>query len=130
MLKGQNGFLNWQEFRSKFNLNVPFTQCYGLINAIPTKWKTNVENPVPAQAVEYNASPNPLTTRSIYSAFLKTVFVPPTAENIIFDIEGLTSSSIQNVYLLPFTITNEVKNNVSIQSNSQRASHPCHTFSR
>ena len=48
LLNGQNSFLNWQEFRSKFNLNVPFTQYYGLINAIPVKWKTNLENPVPA----------------------------------------------------------------------------------
>ena len=108
LLNGQNGFLNWQEFRSKFNLNVPFTQYYGLINAIPVKWKTNLENPVPAQAVENTVSPDPLTTRSIYSALIKTVFVPPTAKNGILS-HGFTSSSIQNVYLLPFTITNEVK---------------------
>ena len=108
LLNGQNGFLNWQEFRSKFNLNVPFTQYYGLINAIPVKWKTNLENPVRAQAVENTASPDPLTTRSIYSSLIKTVFVPPTAENRILS-HGFTSSSIQNVYLLPFIITNEVK---------------------
>ena len=108
LLNGQNGFLNWQEFRSKFNLNVPFTQYYGLISAIPVKWKTNLENPIPAQAVENTASPDPLTTRSIYSALMKTVFVPPTAENRIL-CHDFTSSSIQNVYLLPLTITNEVK---------------------
>ena len=100
--------MSWQEFRSKYNLNVPFTQYFGLINAIPVKWKTNLENPIPAQAVENTASPDPLTTRSIYSALMKTVFVPPTAENRIF-CRGFTSSSIQNVYLLPFTITNGVK---------------------
>ena len=71
LLNGQNVFLNWQEFRSKFNLNVPFTQYYGLINAIPVKWKNNLENPVPARAVQNTSSPDPLTTRSIYSALSK-----------------------------------------------------------
>ena len=108
LFNGQNGFFNWQEFRAKFNLNVPFTQYYGLINAIPVKWRTKLGNPAPVQATENNTSPYPLTTRSIYSALLKTVFVPPTAENRIL-CHGFTSSSVQNVYLLPFIITNEVK---------------------
>ena len=59
LLNGQNGFLNWQEFRSNFNLNVPFTHYYGQINAIPVKWKANLENPVPTQAVENTAFPTP-----------------------------------------------------------------------
>ena len=37
-------FLKWHEFAIKFNLNVPFTTYYGLVNAIPEKWKANLRN--------------------------------------------------------------------------------------
>ena len=51
---------------------------------------------------------NSLKTRSVYCSLLNAVFVPPTAEMKILR-HGFTESTIQNVYLMPFKVTNEVK---------------------
>ena len=70
------------------------------------KWKANLTNPVPN--VTHDTTVNSLKTSSIYSSLLNTVFVPPTAETKILR-HGFTESTIQNVYLMPFKVTNEVK---------------------
>ena len=94
------------QFAIKFNLNVPFTTHYGLVNAIPRKWKANLTNPIPN--VTHDTTVNSLKTSSIYSSLLNAVFVPPTAETKILR-HGFTESTIQKVYLMPFKVTNEVK---------------------
>ena len=33
-------------------MNVPFTTYYGLVNAIPKKWKANLTNPVPNHYIQ------------------------------------------------------------------------------
>ena len=101
-----NDFLKWHEFAVKFNLNVPFTKYYGLVNAIPKVWKANIKNSI--LNVEHNTSVNTLTTSSIYSSLLKTVFVPPTDETKILR-HGFAENTIQKVYLMPFAVTNEDK---------------------
>ena len=106
ILNQSSDFLNWHEFAVKFNLNVPFTKYYGLVNAIPKVWKANIKNSI--LNVEHNTtSVNTLTTSSIYSSLLKTVFVPPTAETKI-PCHGFAENTIQKVYLMPFAVTNEV----------------------
>ena len=42
ILNQNQDFLKWHEFAIKFHLNVPFTTYYGLVNAIPKKWKANL----------------------------------------------------------------------------------------
>ena len=106
ILNQNQDFLKWHEFAIKFNLNVPFTTYYGLVNAIPKIWKANLRNPIPNDTLDTTV--NNLKTRSIYSSLLNTVFVPPTAETKILR-HGFTESTIQNVYLMPFKVTNEVK---------------------
>ena len=69
-------------------------------------WKAYLKNPI--QNVKYRTTVNTLTTSSIYSSLLKTIFVRPTAENNILR-HGFTESTIQKVYLMPFSVTNEVK---------------------
>ena len=103
ILNQNQDFLKWHEFSIKFNLNFPFTTYYGLVNAIPKKWKANLRNPIPN--VTHDTT---VKTSSIYSSLLNTVFVPPTAETKILRY-GFTESTIQNVYLMPFKVTNEVK---------------------
>jgi len=98
--------LNWYELAIKFNLKVPFTICYGLVNAIPKNWKACLKNRIPN--VTHDTTVNALRTSSIYSTLLNTIFVPPTAETKIL-CHGLTENTIQKVYLMPFAITNEVK---------------------
>ena len=106
ILNQNNDFLKWHEFALKFNLNVPFTKYYGLVNAIPKVWKANFKNPI--LNVEHNTSVNTLKTSSIYSSLLKTIFVPPTAETKILR-HGFTENTIQKVYRMLFAVTNEVK---------------------
>ena len=99
--------MNLHEFSSKFQLTVPFTQYYGLLSANPQNWKTMLKNcgqEQDKQTIPVDTS----TTSSIYSTLLKDVFVPPTAESKILR-HRFTKKNIQKVYLLPFTITKEVK---------------------
>ena len=86
---------------------MPFTTYYGLVNAIPKDWKANLTNPIP-NVTHANTTVNSLRTSSIYSSLLNTVFVPPTAETKILR-HGFTKTTIKNVYLMPFKVTNEVK---------------------
>ena len=107
ILNQNQKFLKWHEFVTKFNLNVPFTTYYGLVNAIPKDWKAILTNPIP-NVTHANTTVNSLRTSSIYSSLLNTVFVPPTAETKILR-HGFTKTTIKNVYLMPFKVTNEVK---------------------
>ena len=50
----------------------------------------------------------PLTTRATYFAFLSKLAASPTCESKIFKY-GFTKENIQNVYLLPFTTTKDIK---------------------
>ena len=106
ILNQNQDFLKWHEFAIKFNLNVPFTTYYGLVNPIPKKWKANLTNPIPN--VTHDTTVNGLKTSSICSSLLNAVFVPPTTETKILR-HGFTESTIQKVYLMPFKVTNEVK---------------------
>ena len=86
---------------------MPFTTYYGLVNAIPKDWKANLTNPIP-NVTHANTTVNSLRTSYVYSSLLNTVFVPPTAETKILR-HGFTNTTIKNVYLMPFKVTNEVK---------------------
>ena len=102
ILNQNQDFLKWHEFAIKFNLNVPFTTHYGLVNAIPKQWKANLSNPIPN--VTHDTTVNSLKTSSIYSSLFNAVFLPPTAEMKILP-HRFTESTIQNVYLMPFEVT-------------------------
>ena len=94
ILNQNQKFLKWHEFVTKFNLNVPFTTYYGLVNAIPKDWKAILTNPIP-NVTHANTTVNSLRTSSIYSSLLNTVFVPPTAETKILR-HGFTKATIKN----------------------------------
>ena len=44
LLKDNHTFLSLDEITRKFNINIPFTLYYGIITAIPTKWKRLLRN--------------------------------------------------------------------------------------
>ena len=69
ILNQNQKFLKWHEFVTKFNLNVPFTTYYGLVNAIPKDWKAILTNPIP-NVTHANTTVNSLRTSSIYSSLL------------------------------------------------------------
>ena len=72
----------------------------------PKIGKLNLKTPI--QNVKYNITLSTLRTSSNHSSFFKTTFVPPTAVTKILR-HGFTENTIQKVYLMSSTVTNEVK---------------------
>lgn len=97
---------NQDELAIRFNLSIPFTTYYWLVNAIPKAWKANLKNPVP-NATHGNTF-NTLRTSSIYPSLGNTIFVPPTTETKIL-CHRFTEKAIKEVNLMPFTVTAKVK---------------------
>ena len=130
LMTENNQFLSLPELRQKFTLEIPFTLYYGLVTAIPKEWKSSlkdallrdndtVENatcsikPGRLWTARFTVRPfsaliKPLTTRATYSAFLSKMATSPTCESKIVK-HGFTKENIQNVYLLPFTTTKDIK---------------------
>jgi len=106
ILNQNQDFLKWHELAIKFNLKVPFTIYYGLVNVIPKNWKACLKNAIPN--VTQDTTVNTLRASSVYPSLLNTNFVPPTAETKILR-HGFTENTIQKVYLMTFAITNEAK---------------------
>ena len=107
-LQNEHGlFYNLTEFKIKYNLNVPFTDYYGLLDAIPRAWKNELKLCNHTDIVNEN-SETLLSTASIYSTFLQNSFKPPTSQSKILR-HGFTESNVQKVYQLPFIITKEIK---------------------
>ena len=100
-------FYNLVEFKIKYNLKVPFTVYYGLLDAIPRAWRNELKLCNHTDIVNQN-SEKLLSTASIYSTFLQNSFKPPTSQSKILR-HGFTESNVQKVYQLPFTITKEIK---------------------
>ena len=97
---------SYSEFKTLYNLQVPFTTFYGLLDAIPSLWKKTV-TPQNHTNAEENSVTN-LSTSSIYSSILIDTFEPPTSQNKILR-HGFTEKKLDKVYQLPFKITKEVK---------------------
>ena len=91
-------FLKWHNLALKFNLNVPFTTCYALVNAIPKHWKANLKDPI--ANVTNDTTVNTLRTSLIYSSLLNTIFVPPTSlPKPKFYATDLQKKNIQKVFI-------------------------------
>ena len=73
---------NLADFKIKYNLNVPFTVYYGLLDAIPRAWKNELKLCNHTDLVNQN-SETLLSTASIYSTFLQSSFKPPTSQSKI-----------------------------------------------
>ncbi|KAL9989297.1 hypothetical protein ACROYT_G003831 [Oculina patagonica] len=106
-LKENQNFLSLDELSRKFNINIPFTVYYGIISAIPTKWKKLLRNEfnLPQTVIPSQDLPS---TRTAYSALLINQVNPPTSEIRILNY-GFTKENIHKVYTLPFAITKDSK---------------------
>ena len=90
-----------------WNFTVPFTVYYGLVKAIPARWKENIQNTdvAPSEVVPSLLLPS---TKIAYSTILGKSYSVPTAESKILNY-GFTTDNIQKVYMLPFQILKEPK---------------------
>ena len=102
-----SNFLSLTDLKAKFNLEVPFTVYYGLLNAIPASWNENIQNMdvAPLEVVPSLLLPS---TKIAYSTILGKSYSVPTAESKILNY-GLTTDNIQKVYLFPSQILKEPK---------------------
>ncbi|KAL9977401.1 hypothetical protein ACROYT_G014797 [Oculina patagonica] len=106
-LKENQNFLSLDELSRKFNINIPFTVYYGIISAIPTKWKKLLRNEFNLLQTVIPSQDLP-STRTAYSALLINQVNPPTSEIRILNY-GFTKENIHKVYTLPFAITKDSK---------------------
>ena len=92
---------SYSEFKTLYNLQVPFTTFYGLVDAIPSLWKKTITPQNHTNAEEISMTN--LFTGAIYSTI-----EPPTSQSKILR-HGFTEKTLDKVYQLPFKITKEVK---------------------
>ena len=96
LLDEHGNFYDLAEFKTKYNLNVPFTTFYGLIDAIPNAWKIKAKQHFQIESTSTNGN-TALSTKSIYSAILTSLFKPPTSQSKILR-HGFTENNAQKVY--------------------------------
>ncbi|CAH3180843.1 unnamed protein product, partial [Porites lobata] len=75
------------EMKEKYNFEFPFTTYYGLLRAIPTKWKSalRVKAGVHDESEKCETSLKLSSTKEAYSSILDKSFSVPTAEGRILD---------------------------------------------
>ena len=106
LLAEDKNFLSLADLKAKFNLNVPLTTYYGVLNAIPANWKKSIQNTDVQRGLGLVARLP--STKTAYSIILSNSYSTPMAENKILNY-GFTKDNIQNVYMLPFQILKEAK---------------------
>ena len=109
LLKADNNFIPFTQFCEKFRLKIPFTLYFGLINAIPASWKSEIKHnsvfPISRQTQGYKEMK--ISTKTVYSILLKDIFITPTAESKILR-HGFTQENIHRVYEFPFKFKNDI----------------------
>lgn len=104
-------FLSLEKFQQKFQVQVPFTTYYGLINSIPSSWRRELKTTNPTNTKDNCSqvcSNKNFATKSAYAAILDYFFQAPTAESKILRY-GFSKECLKKVYLMPFKATQEVK---------------------
>ena len=104
-------FLTYEEFKLRYQLQTNFLTYYGLINAIPQKYKRQFKKKTGVQQ-EHLTKPwenlKVLTTKVIQKSFVKYMFEEPTTKQHLI-ANGLTPDQISKCFNLAFSITIETK---------------------
>ena len=119
LLDENNRFLTLDKFLLKTGLKAPFTKLYGLISAIPYRWKCalrpgfiinnqdmeqNNQDMDQNTAIEISA----ITSKKARNILIQRKFVEPLA-SLRLCRQGVESSKLSAIYMLPFKITKETK---------------------
>ena len=112
LLDQNNKFLTFDKFLLKTGLKAPFTELYGLISAIPYRWKCALRPGfiVDNQDMEQNATIEISTTTSkkARNILIQRKFIKPLA-SLRLCRQGVENSKLSAIYMLPFKITKETK---------------------
>ena len=79
LLDNNGNFLSFNHFSKQYQLKTPVTLYFGLISSIPSQWKSEIvkqkiSSQTPKDKNKYHA--NTISTKTVYSAFLKMFFHP------------------------------------------------------
>ena len=84
LLDNDFSFLSHTTFQQNFQLKIPFTTYYGLINEIPPSWRCEIKAAKGSFEDENSSQISPLhniiNTRSVYAAIMDHYFQPPNAD--------------------------------------------------
>lgn len=112
LLDEKNRFLTLNKFLLKTGLKAPFTKLFGLISAIPYRWKCALRPGfiMNNQDMEQNTTKeiNVVTSKKVRNILIQRKFVEPLA-SLRLCRQGLDSSKLSSIYMLPFKITKETK---------------------
>ena len=104
-----NTLLTFTTFIQKCNVKGNFLQYHSLLSAIPQEWKTLLKQECFLLSTEYvPLAIEKLTCKIIYNTLLNHQHLPPpTAEKRLIEC-GFIFQERQEIYPLPFRVTNEV----------------------
>ena len=99
-----NGYgvpLSWQDVQQKYSLNSSLIfHWYGLIKSIPTTWKDELQRNIPHSSGNNRNERCIITSKIAYQRLLKPITKPPTAQNSLINLLGLTDINWKKVYML------------------------------
>ena len=100
--------LSWQDAQQKYSLNSSLVfHWYRLIKSIPTTWKDELQRNIPHSSGNNRNEHCIITSKIAYQRLLKPITKPPTAQNSLINVLGLTDISWKKVYMLPREATIE-----------------------
>ena len=105
-------FLGYYQFCRKTGLKPPFTKFFGLIAAIPSKWKQTLRSGINLNSQETNKPDESFlhqgTCKSFRSLLTQNKFRNPLASSRLCRL-GVEYDNLKAIYLLPFNVTKETK---------------------
>ena len=112
LLDENNSFLGYHQFCRKTGLKPPFTKFFGLISAIPSKWKQTLRSGINLNRQETNKPDqtflNKGTCKNIRNLLTQNKFCNPLASSRLCRL-GIEYDNLNAIYLLPFNVTKETK---------------------
>ena len=112
LLDENNSFLGYHQFCKKTALKPPFSKFFGLISAIPSKWKQTLRSGINLNSQETSKPDqtflNKGTCKSIRNLLTQNKFCNPLASSRLCRL-GIEYDNLKAIYLLPFNVTKETK---------------------
>ena len=105
----ENSFLSFDSFQRKFNLKCTFLQYFGLLAAIPRRWKDLLNVQGFQETLTSQLTMDKLNCKDLYNLIINCkTLPPPTAEKRLIEC-GYDASKRRIIYSLPFRVTKEIK---------------------
>ena len=112
LLDENNSFLGYYQFCRKTGRKPPFTKFFGLIAAIPSKWKQTLRFGINLNSQETNKPDESFlhqgTCKSFRNLLTQNKFRNPLASSRLCRL-GVEYDNLKAIYLLPFNVTKETK---------------------